>query len=445
MATSGGPKIPTDGLVLALDSANRKSTLRMLQSSNILVDPNLWTTGTGGFSGYSPNGSSSEQNRLYVNDDPWGNRSVSWRTTPDNVSGADGGWNTSYYSIDTNYTYRWSIWVRRYTTGTGGTFYLGMNPNPIRNDNNNEQGNPYFTFPAISLLTHNQWYLVVGHCFNESYTGGRHPDSGWYQNGQKINDFNFGNVGNQDVRWKSGTTSARHRAYHYYTTNVNSGIEFSYPRLDKCDGTEPTIDNLINKGESGWRDLVNNQNNIQLHNGVSYNTNNLGSMSFDGVNDYVSISNPIIHNQPYSIIQWVKPNTPLPDTTSSNSRKTPLVGPGPVWNPGYWLTARIFRVHANTEYRDVTINWVNDTSWHQIGQIYNGTTCYTIIDGVILLGTRTSYSTPSTSSIHLASETINGGSSNWDGLISSTKFYNRALTADEVLQDFNATKNRFGL
>lgn len=56
---------------------------------------------------------------------------------------------------------------------------MGLNPDPIRNDNGAAQGNPYFTCPGIGSLTHNQWYLVVGHIMPHYYTGGRHPESGY--------------------------------------------------------------------------------------------------------------------------------------------------------------------------------------------------------------------------------------------------------------------------
>jgi len=216
-------------------------------------------------------------------------------------------------------------------------------------------------------------------------------------------------------------------------------IEFKPYATPFVNGTRGTT---VDTG-GGWLDRSGNNNHGELVNGANFNSDNFGSLSFDGINDNISIPNPIISNLPYTILQWVKPNVALPDTTNSGSRKTPLVGPGPVWNPGYWLTARVFRVHAHTEYRDVTINWVNDTSWHQIGQIFDGTTCYTVIDGSVLLGTRTAYNPPITSSILIGSETTGGGSPNWNGNISNISFYNRALTSSEVLQNFNATKNRY--
>jgi hypothetical protein len=194
-----------------------------------------------------------------------------------------------------------------------------------------------------------------------------------------------------------------------------------------------------------WGDVSRNGNNGTLVNGVGYNSGNNGRLVFNGSNTYATIPNPITSSGPYSVIQWVRPAVALTDTTNSGSRKTPLVGPGPVWNPGYWLTARVFRVHAATEYRDVTINWVGDTGWHQIGQIFDGITCSTIIDGQVLLGTRTAYSPGTPTSILIGAETTAGSAVNWNGDISGTAFYNRVLTPQEVQQNFNALRGRYGV
>ena len=109
-------------------------------------------------------------------------------------------------------------------------------------------------------------------------------------------------MGASDVRWNSATTSALHRAYHFYTTNTASGIEFAFPRLDKCDGTEPSISELINVGESGWIDLSPNRFVANLYNGVTYNGSNLGSFVFDGSTGYSDI--PLTSYTPYCVDIW---------------------------------------------------------------------------------------------------------------------------------------------
>ena len=287
---------PTD-IILHYDAASFRSTLQSMQASNILPNPGNWTAGTGGQTGYSSNGSSSEQSRAERANDPWGRQSMTWRTTPDSTSGADGGWNTSYYTVDPAYTYRWSVWAKRYTSGTGGTFYMGLNlsggGNPLRNDNNSAQSNPYYTYTSISNMTQDKWYLVVGHVFHENYSAGaRHPDSGWYEDGVKISDKSNGNVGAYDLRFPTGTTSARHRTYHYYTTNTSSGLEFCWPRLDKLDGTEPSIDQLIKLGESEWKNIVGDHAGSNMNNGITFSGYDKQSVfTFDGTDDHVVLGN----------------------------------------------------------------------------------------------------------------------------------------------------------
>ena len=189
----------------------------------------------------------------------------------------------------------------------------------------------------------------------------------------------------------------------------------------------------------GAKDLSERNNNVIIG-GPTYSSDGGGSYSFDGTNDYISFPLPITSNQAYSIIQWVRPSVALTQTRSNL-----LVGPGPQWSPGYWVNSSTFRVHAFTEYRDITIDWTNDTSWHQVGQIFDGTTCYHILDGEILLGTRTAYSPGFQTTLLLGAENTTGSAYNWNGKIAKTKIYNRVLSAEEVKQNFNAPRGRYGI
>lgn len=336
MTIAHNAKIPTNGLKILLDGASPRSALMRKQSSNILVDPHTWSAGTGGATGYGANGSGSEQSRA-VRTDPWGRKSMTWRTTPDATSGADGGWNSSYYSIDRNYTYRWSVFVRRYTSGTGGTFYMGLNPAPIRNDNDASQSNPYWTYPSISSLTQDRWYWICGHCFYEGYTGGRHPQTGWYEYNNskwsKISDKSYGNVGQQDVRWASSTTTSMHRAYHYYTTNTASGIEFAYPRIDKIDGKEPSIWQIMQQGEGGWNDLSGNGNHgvIENHLNVTWSSDYGGVFNFDATTNgsYITCASPNLNTTDSTTIVASR------YTNSSSNRGRILSGNANNWLLGH--------------------------------------------------------------------------------------------------------------
>jgi hypothetical protein len=434
MSVYSGPAKPS-GLVLSLDSANRKSILRITQSSNILVDPHTWTAGSGGFTGYAANGGAAEQNRRQITDDPWGGTSMIWETLPDAPSDADGGWNTSSYTIDPSFTYRFSVWVRRPTLEVGGTFYMGMNPAPIRNDNNAVQSNPYFTYPAQSSLAVGQWYLVVGHCFFQGYSGGvAHPDSGWWtrQSG-KISTFSFGNVGAQDVRWNPGTTSALHRTYHYYTTNVNSRLQFAFPRLDKCDGTEPTIQELLNIGESYSRNLIAPNaaygDNVNLQN---FTFDDRGAFIFDGAARWINITGFTLSGN-RTVSFWSRPAEIAIDWRSvidsesgryiigTNANRYQLYTVN-AWRSGPLATLNVWQHIVFSTQGTVT-------TWYKNGVAegsYTGTV--PAISGNTIIGAR------------FARETAYH-----NGRLSNFEIYNRALSASEVQDNFNALRSRYGI
>ena len=188
-------------------------------------------------------------------------------------------------------------------------------------------------------------------------------------------------------------------------------------------------------------DLV-NTNNGTLNNGVGFSSADGGSWTFDGVDDYIRFTTPITVSQPYTVLFWCKPDT-LGAGLSSTNRSTPYKG-NESWNPGIWATQDMMRSHGNTKYVDSYIDWSN-LEWAQIGMIFDGTTVYNIFNGEILSNfNSTSYSPIAPVTILWGTEST-GGSNAWDGPMTAETVYNRALTAAEVLQNYNAQKSRFGL
>jgi len=210
-----------------------------------------------------------------------------------------------------------------------------------------------------------------------------------------------------------------------------------------------------------WRDLSGNANNGTLTNGPTFNSGNAGSIVFDGVDDYVTIpqSNSLkFGTGNFTLLSWIYP------TSVANSRVIENRGTSPgAGYPGYQFkvqqngsTWRIFNsgIVGLTNFTVVdSNNYYPMNSWYQITMIYinnselifyvNGnldTTGNTAVIGDIdnllpvnIGATDYNLGTPSTLS------------QPFGGSIATTQIYNRALTASEILQNYNATKTRFGL
>ena len=186
------------------------------------------------------------------------------------------------------------------------------------------------------------------------------------------------------------------------------------------------------------------QNNNQgtLINGVGFGKDGGGSFRFDGTNDYISFPNSLTVTEPYTILMWLKPDE-LGTGASSTNRSTPLKGVS-AWNPGIWVTQDMIRSHGDTRYVDSYIDW-SDLEYAQIGMIFDGTTVYNIFNGEILSNfSSTSYNPAPGGNILIGSENT-GGLNAWDGSISHTTYYQRVLTEEELRQNFEANRNRFGL
>lgn len=284
MGVFSGPNLVTSGLILDLDIENRKSYLRSVPSS--LINTSAWAVGqTDGVGVYGQNGSTGENGRI-SGTDPWGNTSTLWETRASGNGNDDGGWNTSTISIDKTKLYRFSVWVRRTSSTAGGTFYLGTGSDGgvFSTQDGAEKGNPYWECVGTSSLTQNQWYLVCGHIYpsNTTYTG-NHPDTGYYVPGSatKVRSVGFCNIVS-DLKWGTGSTWGQHRCYHYYCGDNTTRLNFADPRIDLCDGNEPSISELVNRGVTMVMDTSGYGNHHKIYNGYSPTASSPSRFQLDG-------------------------------------------------------------------------------------------------------------------------------------------------------------------
>jgi hypothetical protein len=203
-----------------------------------------------------------------------------------------------------------------------------------------------------------------------------------------------------------------------------------------------------------WTDLSGNNNNGTLTNGPTFNPNNLGSIVFDGVDDYNLISNTNLltfGNNPFSISFWMKP------TNFSTGYRTILSNYND-YNSNYisYFYCAIFNDGAGFN-RELTIldstgNLSNtipkvsltDNEWVNIVITRVGNTITIYKNTLPTVGS----GTVNLNFSGIRSTKIFGGVSavnSVQGNISVFQIYNRNLSQLEVIQNYNALKSRFGL
>jgi hypothetical protein len=212
-----------------------------------------------------------------------------------------------------------------------------------------------------------------------------------------------------------------------------------------------------------WTDLSGNGNTGTLVNGVGYSGSNGGALTFDGVDDYGSIPSPspLSGTKLFTFEIWVNFTSITGDFGSINKCAWLFAG-----GTGSGFAQPEFGVYSanNTSFTPNTINFgtggggtigslsinvsslMSNGNWYQIVLVRSASNAQTVYLNASSIGTgnvSNSFTDGQTDfgAIH--------GNASFDGYlngrISNIKIYNRALTAQEVQQNYNATRGRYGI
>jgi hypothetical protein len=193
-----------------------------------------------------------------------------------------------------------------------------------------------------------------------------------------------------------------------------------------------------------WYDRSGNGRNSTLVNGPTYSTNSGGSIVFDGIDDYVNCGLASFQPTQLTLCAWVSSNISNRDgaiIAKGNINESTEWGLAFGYSNPYYLVGR-----ATTAANQLVYPWSGSLliGYHYICYtMINNTSASLYIDGVQVISTNT------IGSIGLNTKDILIGKWNnygpFLGNIAQTSIYNRALTSQEILQNYNATKSRFGL
>jgi len=212
-------------------------------------------------------------------------------------------------------------------------------------------------------------------------------------------------------------------------------------------------------GSTTWNDISRGGNNGTLINGPTFNSINGGSIVFDGVDDYVTIPSTeqlkTLGLQDFTISLWVKRTTLPPGGNGEMLFVNSGVGGVPTPKPG-GIVIGISVTSCRIELRDssgsglatVIENEIGfqANTWTNVVVIKVGTSIIIYSQGVLKSTTNNLYQDISTSKTTVELGRVywwDGGY--WEGNIAQTSIYNKAFTSQEVLQNFNATRARFGI
>ena len=259
-------------------------------------------------------------------------------------------------------------------------------------------------------------------------------------------------------------TTAQECFNYYYTQTDKMCLSQDYP----VDFPYIVLDGLVLYLDAGvtlsypgsgttWTDVngLGPRNNGTLINGPTYSSANGGSIVFDGTDDYVTV--------PYqaslgltsqgSINIWCYP------TTLNQGIYAGLLGmttTGTGGGQSYWIHWRRANntlaagIQNGGTYNTIDTPLPTSISWYNFTFTWNGSFLNLYQNGAIANNpvSQIVNAQALNTAVDIGGRMFGndgGGQGYFNGYIPIAQLYNRALSASEVLQNFNATKTRFGL
>ena len=384
MSVSSGPKLVTNGLVLCLDATNPKSYSNNVQPYS--QDLFAWFVGT--------NGGCTISRDTSISPSPAGGIPLKMAITGNDPYMAT--YNAAQYSLapaSSGQTWTASVWVRSSVNTTGEIFIFG----------DSAAGGQVFTildYGAGAINITPVWTRV-----SFSFT------------------FTKAAVERVQVRL-DGTNSG------------GSGIDIWWDGLQVERASTPTNYNpTLNSNGASWNDISGGGYKATLVSSPAYNSS--GYLVFTGTQT-VTVTNPLFAsqtatNQTWTVSAWLNIN----DTGNQS-----LINFGIGLYPSYGTNNSLLYLNSGANDYYTYGGDIGNLGWKYVTFRFNNAN-----------GTRTIYSNaanistsgPNNTSTPVALNATSTIASNLRGNLASLEIYNRMLTDDEVTQNFNALRGKYGI
>jgi hypothetical protein len=445
MGVSGGPKSNVDGLIFHLDPANKRSypgtgtTIYDLSGNN--------------YTSYFANGA------LLADDVV-------------RVDGADDYIATPIFNLTAPVTV--SAWVKNVVNE--GIVFGSYNGGVYANSEyifyyvdktliiQGSGGAKTFQAPGLKL---NQWsYLAMTRdssnnmsVFLNGVASSSNPQS--YSNNLNFNQIGrYSNFSNQyNVKGSIGEVKIYSRAlssteilqnynvskarYNVVENIITNGLVLNFDASNPSSyvGTGVTINNIAGVGNTGI-----------LTNGPTFSQLNGGSIVFDGTNDYINVADSpslgMSSTNAVTVYAWFHATADGINSTREIIHKRnndpTYVSYGISW--GSSSNKNI--LFSRFGFDDGTVSDLNSDAlpklkWINACTTFDGSVHNMYVDGNLAKTASVSNKRIKDDNLPVTLGSFNGTQEYFQGYISDAKIYNRALSSTEVLQNYNATKNRY--
>ena len=222
-------------------------------------------------------------------------------------------------------------------------------------------------------------------------------------------------------------------AFNHNPQIVHKNLIFCFDALDKNSypGTGTT-----------WTDIISDAT-TTLTNSPTFNS--AGYFDFDGSNDYMSMTSDHNITAAKTISTWI--NTDSDHNGSFMS--VDASGTNRFFQVKKKSGGKIMFVGFNTSHSNTNVSTTNVMSndvWihYTAVQLSNGNVRI-YVNGVLDKSNNSSYTVRTGSATVFFGKNEGGSANQFNGQMALIYYYNRDLSAEEVLQNFNATKGRFGV
>jgi hypothetical protein len=194
-----------------------------------------------------------------------------------------------------------------------------------------------------------------------------------------------------------------------------------------------------------WNDLSGNNNTGSIVNGAALNNDGYGSFTFNGINNYITLTRPV--QDDFTLSCWFKTLQSFGTSDSWYNGAGLIDGEVAGTANDFGLTIGSGKILFGTGNSDTTITsslTYNDNNWHQATSTRVKSTGVIVlyVDG-IQVATATGGTNSLTAPTSLRIGSIQTNINFFSGSIANVQIYNKALSATEIQTNYNQYLPRF--